>query len=41
MYRMPCALVSFDIENEINEYRVNMMIKKTLIDKNGNYLMDY
>ena len=38
---MPCALVSFDIENDINEYKVNMQVTKTIVDKDGNYLMDY
>lgn len=38
---MPCALVSFDIENEINEYKVNMFLKKVQIDKNGAFMMEY
>ena len=38
---MPCALVSFDIENEINEYKVNMLLKKVQIGKNGAFIMEY
>ena len=28
LLRMPCSIVSLDLENSVNEYKVNMQIKK-------------